>query len=217
MSTLHDSLNTANPTSLPSGAQVAKLGDALAITPAFARGATSSGNTLLVLPTNAKAIRILSAFAIAGGVTGYLVPDEGEAAPATGHCSVSPSGDILLRGADAITSIEVTYMPCEGAIVTETINVAASVGTLLSGKAARKLLSATVVTGVIAGAVGTIDARSAAAPAAGHCSLSLNGLTVNFNAAQVVNGTVSVTYIATPGIGAADPSLASRLASTVSF
>lgn len=212
MSTVREILNVANPNNLPSALQTAKVGDALTLVNAFARGAIVAN--VFALPNARKAIKILSIVALSGGVTGYLILDAGDAVPAAGHASITSSGDIQVAAADAITAVEVTYVVCEGELITETIPAAASVGTFLAAKAARLLISAQIVTGVTPGTQEVIDVRTTAAPAAGHAALNALGTGVVFNAANVVAGTVLVTYIAAPGVGAAGPALDTRLETT---
>lgn len=209
MGTLRDSLNTSNPSLVADAERKVRLGDALAKVPAFVRAPVVANK--LVLPSTAKAIRVIACFVTAGGVNGYFVPDAGDATPATGHVIANQTGDIEFLAADLVTEAEVEYEVCEGEVVTETILVAASVGTLNNEKAARQLLSARIVAGVLVGATPAVDVRGTAAPAAGECALSLLGKTIVFNAAEVIAGQAEVTYIATPGVGTAQAALQARL------
>lgn len=208
-------LNLANPQFIADAERAVRLGETLALIPRSLRSVVTSN--AIVLPNDGKAIRVISCFVVAAttGTGTYFTPTQTEAAPSTTQVGVSPTGDIVFASGDAVTLAEVVYEVCEGDVVTEVINVASSVGTLNGAKAAKKLISASVVTGVVVGPIASIDARATASPATGHAALQATGLTVNFNSDQVVGGTVSVTYIATPSVGSAQLSLTDRLASQV--
>jgi len=210
---LRTALNESNPNRLPSAGQVAKLGDALALSSAFVAGAVSSD--ALALPSNAKALSVLGAFATAGGATGWLLPVAPGAAPIAGECGVSPSGDILFAAADAVTAAEVTYLVAEGEVFTETLEVVASAAALPQSKQAVVLISAEITSGLSLGAKTSI--ARASAPAAGEAAISLDGASIAFAAADVLAGQAIVTYVAQPGAGSTLPSLAARLASGVDF
>jgi hypothetical protein len=207
-------LNESNPSLVAMAEQVLPLGDAMALIPRTIFSAVTSN--VIVLPNIAKARAVLKCFVRAGTLTGYLTPISSEATPTTGQVGVSQTGDIEFASADAVTSAEVTYEPIEGDVVVETISVVAGtgVGTLLASKNALLLISATVLTGTTLGAK-IVDDRAASAPATGHAKLNLLGQ-ATFAVADAVTQ-ASVTYIATPGIGAADPSVGTQLDSQVEF
>jgi hypothetical protein len=209
--TIKDVLDEANPNKLPSGAQIAKLGSALSLEPAFIdAGVTANA---IALPSAAKAALGLAAFASAGGATGPLAYVAG-GAPVAGEFSVSASGDIVFAAADAVTRAEVLYLPIEGEVITESVFVAASSAALPSGRKAVLLLSASVVSGIIPGAK-TVVARGGA-PAAGEAAINAAGTAIAFNAADVVAGSCELTYVVTPGSGGTS-SLNSRLAEQADF
>ena len=214
--TLQAVLNEANPNKLDPAFQKVVVGDALALIPRIFSGAVTSDT--LVLPTNAKAIAILSAYATAAGTPGYRTPVAQLTALAATTCKVSPTGDILFSAGTAVTAAEVVYMSAEGQVITETVDVVASVGTLNFNRSATTLLSANVLVGATLGPIPTIVLRGTAAPSATECALSDVGNTIAFNAADVVTGSVSVSYIAFPGSGtSSQDSLADLLASQVDF
>lgn len=208
--TIKDVLNESNPNKLPSGAQIAKLGSALSLEPVFLDSAVSSDT--IVLSNAAKARIGVAAFASAGGATGALSPVSG--APAAGQFSISPTGDFLFAAADAITQAEVSYLPVEGELITESVNVVGSSAALPSGRKAVLLIAASITVGIATGAK-TVVARDSA-PAAGEAAINAAGTAIAFNAADVVAGSCELTYIITPGSGGTT-SLASRLALQADF
>ena len=68
----------------------------------------------LVLPNDAKAASILRATALTGTVTGELAPQTYGTTPSSGQCAVGPNGDLVFLAADAITSVDVLYLPERG-------------------------------------------------------------------------------------------------------
>ncbi len=69
------------------------------------------------LAQHGKASRILRAYCRAGGasIPGEFTPDAGAyAAPATLHCAIQPNGDICVLTADAVTDIDIAYLPERG-------------------------------------------------------------------------------------------------------
>lgn len=171
---------------------------------------------VLVLPNTAKAIAILEAYAVAGtSGTGQLAVVARGATLITGQCNITPTGDIAFFTTDAITLAEVTYVTVEGALITEIITVAASVGPLLANKAAKLLIAAEVLTGVVPGAV-VVDYRGVT-PATTEVAIDDEGTGIVFNAAQVIAGTATVTYIATPAVGTAKNSIGNLLDAEVEY
>lgn len=212
--TLRAVLNESNANKSPAADHQVLVGDALAIAPAFITG-TVSGNVLL-LPQNAKAGQVLRCWARAGGSTGNKQPAAAEATPGAGFCSVNQLGDIEFAAADAVTAVDVLYVPVEGTIVTEQVQVTASVGLFLNSKRVSQLLSVTVDTGIVLGA--KVVADRASAPALGSASASAAGTGVTFNAGDVVTGLATLVYIASPGVGTdTQASLASRLQTAVDY
>lgn len=213
--TLQAVLDESNPNRSDEAQHQVLLGSALGLVTRFAKGAVVAN--VLVLPDDAKAGRVLRAFATAGGATGMLTPVNPEGAVAAGQVGTTPGGDVLFAVADAITAAEVEYAVLEGAgIFEEDIDVAASVGALSQGRGAVVLISAEVTVGIILGAKPT-SARGAA-PAAGFAAIDALGTSIAFNAADVVAGKAHVKYSATPGVGpGTTASLAGRLATVVGY
>lgn len=212
--TLKQVLTEANPNKVAMALQLLDAGKALGMVPRTIRSAVSS-NTI-VLPDDAKACQILYAIALAGGLTGYLVPGslKREAAVTTGLVGVNSTGDIAFASADAITSAEVCYIPQEGVVITETVAVASNTGSFTGGRKGAILISATVLTGTALGAK-IVDAR-ATAPAAGHAALKLDGTGVAFQATDAVTS-ATLKYVAFPGNGGEAASLDAALKSNVNF
>lgn len=69
--------------------------------------------TLQVVKLNdyAKALAVLRAYSKAGTVVGELAVQSYGTTPATGQVAVTPSGDIAVLATDAITRLDVAYLP----------------------------------------------------------------------------------------------------------
>lgn len=149
----------------------------------------------VVLPNDAKAGIVLRAFARAGGVTGELTVAARHATPSTGQIGVSPAGNIVVLAADAITNLDVVYLPERGDVYqTVQLPVTTHVLTLpaaLSGKALT-LIRAEAITGTVTGRK-KILAPGAGAPAAGQARLNIAGTTVTFNSGTDVVTAAVVT------------------------
>lgn len=205
--TLQAVLNESNPNKVALAGQQMKMGDALSMGLAvFVTGSVSSNR--LVLPEGRKAAAVIACYVRAGGVTGYFTPVAPTAVLATTQVTIYPNGDLEFLGADAVTSVEVVYVPVDGTIYEESVPVAANVGTFLQSKRARTILSVTATAGGSTGAKTLLD--RAAAPAAGQASLRLDGTGVTFAGADAVTQ-ATIRYIATPGVGVAPDSIAERL------
>jgi len=177
---------------LGAAAQQQALGSTLNLTPASAVLTAVAGVALL--PDDAAAAQVLMAWDRTNGV--YLTVAAPETVAGAGQVSVSPTGD--LRVDPACLSVEVLYLAMEGTLVTETLQVAASAATFLSSKVSRRILSASVVTGIIPGA--KVVAARGSAPAATGVALTDDGAGIVFNAADVVAGSCTVTYLASPTV-----------------
>lgn len=88
----------------------------------------------LTLPESAKCHTIKSVYARVGtGTKGPLVIDQNlytavNTAPAAGHCSVSPNGDLLFAAADAWTKLDICYEPEKYDVVELTLPVSGAAG-----------------------------------------------------------------------------------------
>jgi len=180
-------------------AQSVRAGDAWTGCRMAVTGLVPDANEVSALPDGFKASMVLKAYAAAGAATGELAYVTG-GAPAAGEISTTPDGNLVTNAADAVTSLEAAYMTYDGQVVTDVVTVTASVATFNASRAAYALISATVDAGVIPGAK-TVVARGTAAPAAGQVAVQDDPTTVNFNAADVVNGSATLVYVAQGGVG----------------
>jgi len=188
--TIRDVFNQGDLNKLGSAALVLALGDELNNSVQTLVSAAVAG--LVTLPDAFRAQAVLQAFDRTNGV--YLAVAANEVVAGAGQVSVLATGNISVD--PACLSVELMFVPSEGIVVTETLQVVAGVATFLAGKNGRKLLTSNVDVGVIPGA--KIVAIRGPAPAAGRSAISADGATVRFNAADVVNGQATVKYIAGP-------------------
>lgn len=138
MTTIRDQFNRANPNDLPDLFRRVLLGDLLGgqIPQAIRRRAPAAlayvDSTLhaIQLPGHAKGASILRATVIAGGVTAEFAPQTYGTTPGSGQCAVAPNGDLVFLAADAVTSVDVTYVPERGEEIELTLPVVAATGVL---------------------------------------------------------------------------------------
>jgi hypothetical protein len=211
--TFKDGLNRGNQNDLGALAQGVHLGNALGQAARTVSVAVASDAA--TLPDNAKALALIEVFATAGTTPGRKTIVAAETAPSAGEAAVGPTGDVLFNAADAVTAAVITYTSVEGAVISEQIQVAAAgTGTLLQSRQAQKLLSASLDAGTVAGTKAII-ARGDAAPATGQARLNLDGVTVEFLAADVGASpvTATITYLAVPGTGGTLSSVSDALGS----
>lgn len=179
-----------------------QLGSGLALVARTFQGTVTSN--VLTLPEFGKAMAILDAFALAGTSDGRKTVIAKEGAPAAGQVAIDPKGDIIFNATDAITSAEVVYIPAEGTIFEETVDVtAAGAATLRQSRRALQLLEASLDTGggVSVPGAKTIVARADGAPSAGQARLEIDGEVVFFNGTDAgTGGTATIKYIASPGV-----------------
>lgn len=194
--TIRDSLNRANPNTLADHLRRVRIGDIVgSCTPQVLRSVNPDAagvspynlSTLdaLVLPEAARAAVILRAFAKAGGVTGALTVAAKDATPTTGQIAIAPNGNIVTLGTDALTSIDVFYIPEGQGIVMETVfpvvSNAIALPANLSGKVA-VLEEVEVLTGTATGK--KVVLTRGGSPSAGQAALNLTGTTVSFASAD---------------------------------
>ncbi len=191
--TLRSVLNESNPNKISDALRSLPVGEALTLLPRAEVVSLVSGVAALSVP----AIELISVWGRTTGAYATLIKPEG--APGAGEACADAMGNLAYNVADQV--VEVVYLAAEGVIVTETIQVAASLGTLLGGKSAVKLLSATVLTGTVLGAK-TVVARSTAS-ALGQASLNDPSTGIVFNAGDVVAGTATVSYVSRPSTAVA--------------
>lgn len=194
-------INRANLQSLGPEFQVIALGNVLRALPTYLYGQApvstdsyvSASSAAIVLPDDAKALYsgnggIISAYARAGsGTAGPLTIDASSGtAPASGHCSVAPNGDLQFNlGTDAWTSVDVVYVPQKLDIYEETLPVVSNLLTLPTSFGNAVLLLEAE------SKVGTLVAKMkiqlpAASVTTGQSSLNLAKTGVNFASADAV-------------------------------
>lgn len=148
----------------------------------------------ITLPDGAKAHSIRRATVRAGGVTGELTPVAYGATPITTQIAVSPNGDIVVLGTDAITDMDVVYDVEPQFTVELVLAVAAGVLTIpttfqpsgyagpVSNLGVVSLLEAEALAQT-AGTVKKIVLVPGAAPATGQARLNVAKTQVLFNTA----------------------------------
>lgn len=198
--TVKTSLNRANPNSLPDMNRKIKMGSVLeGHVPQHLFGVdmdalgANVGNlaTLdaLSLPDGSKAAEILRAYAktatAGAGVLTVVAPD---ATPGTGEIAVAPNGNIVSLAADALTDVDLVYVPQRGDVVDSAFPVASDVLTLPSSITDLGAIAALEVEALEGTATGNkiVLTPAAGAPAAGQARLNVAKTTVTFAAADAV-------------------------------
>lgn len=142
------------------------------------------------LPDHAKAATILRATVKAAGVAaGEFTPQAFGATPATLQCAVAPNGDIVFLATDAVTRVDLIYVPERGEVVETVLPVVANVLTLpTTGAFARGVVLLEEVEAIAGTAVGrkVVLVPGAGAPNAGQARLNLAKTTVTFAVADAV-------------------------------
>jgi hypothetical protein len=150
----------------------------------------------LTLAESAKCHTIKSVYARAGaGAKGALTIDHGlynavNTAPAAGHCSVAPNGDLLFAAADAWTALDICYEPEKYDVVELTLPVsgAAGVATIPAQYTARGvlfLMESESLSGALTAKL-MIQAPADTLPASTFSALNLAKTEVHFAAADAV-------------------------------
>ena len=197
--TNRDQLDKANPNTLPDHLRALLLGTVLATmlpqvrrnkVPAADAGSSVSTVEVIALPNNAKANSILRAYARTGTAgMGALVIALPGVTPASGEIAVASNGDIMVLAADALTNIDVEYVPERGDVVVLTgVPVVSNVATLpasVTSKGAVLLLDANPTTATSTGRKRVLS-PSASTPATGACRLNVAKTTVTFASADAV-------------------------------
>jgi hypothetical protein len=143
---------------------------------------------VLQLPDGGKACSIVRATVRAGGVTGELTAAAFGATPTTGQIAVAPNGNIVTLAADAITNMDVVYLPERGDVIESVFPVASDAITLpasLTSRGVVLLLEAESVEGTLVGKL-IVLTPSASAAATGQARLDLAKATVKFATADAV-------------------------------
>jgi len=158
------------------------------------------------LAGDGKAASIVRATVVAGGVTGELTPVLYGVTPATGEIAVAPNGDIVVLAADAITSVDVLYLPDRGDSFEATLPVdpATGVCAMPANIVARGLILLTEAEVLVGGSTGKkIILVPGASPAAGRANLDVAKTQVQFAIADAVTSArVKVTVVTEKGLDA---------------
>jgi len=133
------------------------------------------------------ALSILRATVRAGGVTGELTPVAYGATPSTTQIAVAPNGSIVTLGTDAITNMDVLYIPERGLVIEYTGPVVSATGvmaipTSIIGNGIILLLEAEVLAGAVTGNK-VVLVPGTTGPATTTCRLAVAKTSVNFNQA----------------------------------
>ena len=143
----------------------------------------------VVLADDAKATSILRAYARVGTVTGALTVVAPGTTPATTEISIQPNGDIMVLAADAITSLDITFVPERGDVDELPNWPVASNAIVLPARittpGAVLLLEAESLEGTLTGKLRVL-APSASAAATGQALLNLAKTSVKFAPADAV-------------------------------
>lgn len=145
---------------------------------------------VLQLPDDAKAHVILRATVKAATAAAQeYAPQAYGATPITLQCAVTPNGDIAFLAADAVTDVDVVYVPEKGDAVETELPVTTNVLTLPVDWVA----AGTVILEEVEATAGTSTGKKivlvpgAGAPAAGQARLNLAKTTVTFAGADAVS------------------------------
>lgn len=196
--TNRDALNRANPNSLADEFRSLGLGDLLAgQLPQVVRGTNQVTNgtspynvatTQSYVPEgHSAASSIQRATARAGAVTGELSVVAYGTTPATTQIAVAPNGSIVTLAADAITDLDINYLPERGDVIEAVFGVtsnAIALSSVLNGKKAILLLEAEAVAGTTIGK--KIVLVPGAAPATGQARINVAKDQVLFATADAV-------------------------------
>lgn len=201
---LKDAFNRANPNTHADWERLIALGDVLLGSLPTMRGrfnfdasgaSASHVATLDHMPLDggAKAATILRAHARAGGAlsaTGALTVAAFGATPATTEIAIAPNGDIVALAADALTDVDVYYIPFKGELKTITVAVDPATGIALLPNDAKArgviyLHKATALAGTVTGQK-RILVNGAVNPATPQCRLSVARDQVNFTVADAI-------------------------------
>lgn len=159
---------------------------------------------VLELPNNAKAARVLRGTIRAGAITGEMVEElVFGVTPATTEVGVAPNGSIVFLAADAITDVDVVYIPERLDVVETTLPVVAATGVLaipapLIARGVVLLARAEVLTGGVTGRR-IILVPGAVNPATGNARLSVAKDAIHFTVADAVTR-ARVTMLVTPKV-----------------
>lgn len=194
-------LNRANLNTLTSQLDALKLGNALLgqlpqskrkINPSALGVGAGNLATLHALqqPDWSPASTVVRATVRAGGVTGELTPVAYGVTPTTGQIAVGPNGQVVVLASDAITDMDLHYLPERGDVLSAVFPVVSNVLTLPTSapwmaRGVVLLLEVEALTATLTGKK-IVLIPGAGAPAAGQARLNLAKTTVTFQATDAV-------------------------------
>jgi hypothetical protein len=191
-STMREYVNAAQPNQLPDIFRVMKIGTVLLKgKKRTLRAQVPDANGVIVLPNEAKARVAVNGWArsaTGGGTLGNLVAVAYGATPIDSQIGVNAAGNILVRAANIYTSVDVSYYPVDGEVVTVDIPVVAATNaaTIPVGYTPLvQLCSCEAVQGLLLGTK-TVLAPGAGVPAATQVRPNLALTTLTFAAADAV-------------------------------
>lgn len=187
-------LNRCDANSMWDRFRALKLGDILRTLPTWLMGKAAVAHegynvaTLQKIATaeDARGAVILRATVRAGAVTGELTPQAFGTTPATTQIAVAPNGEIVVLAADAITDVDVLYVPQKYETVEVKLPVAGdalAIPATYTGKKVMFLMEAEITAGTAAGKK-IVLVPGGAGPAAGNARLDVARTTVQFAAAD---------------------------------
>lgn len=194
---LYEAMDRGNLGQMGDAFRKVKLGTLLCLMPVFLYGAvptaTPAGKLAaedaILLPVNAKAFKIHSAYARAGtGTKGPLTIVADGTAPSAGECAISPDGDIVFNATDAWTKVDVVYIPAYQEVVEDLeLTVTSDVATIPSRYADRciGLLKAESTGGTVEGRF-YVD-KPGGTLATKECALALTKGTIAFKTTDAVS------------------------------
>lgn len=141
----------------------------------------------LPLPDGGKAAAILRATVRAGGVTGELAPVAYGATPTTGQIAVAPNGNIVTLAADAVTDMDVVYVPERGDVIESVFPVvtnAIALPATLTSRGVVLLLEAESLEGTLVSKL--VIRVPGTTPTTGQAALNVAKSSVAFAAADAV-------------------------------
>jgi hypothetical protein len=141
----------------------------------------------IVLPAHARASAVLRATVRAGGVTGELTPQAFGTTPTTGQIAVAPNGNIVVVATDAITDMDVVYVPERGDVIETVFPVVShsiTLPTSITTRGVVLLAEVEALEGTSTGAKKILVPGGS--PSAGQAALGIAKGTVVFAAADAV-------------------------------
>jgi hypothetical protein len=199
--TLQQVLDDANPTSLATALQQIGFGAVLRSLPVMVHAQVPEtaptdalATTHIVrLPDACKAQSLHRAYARVGTVSGELTCDAGRQTTTivTAHAAVTESGDIALLSTDAITSIDLEYVPAKQDIVEVTLPVVAASGVCalpawITTRGVKTIVGATIVTATNTGTCKVITPAAAVPTSTLNVNLNVAKTQVQFRIADAV-------------------------------